>query len=76
MLTEKQVGLGEGLGSSLVGSSGGPCIPPQQSIAPINPIDLPKRVVRCWNSPPRMVVMALSLPEHKKGLDNALRHRV
>ena len=29
-----------------------------------------------WDRLPRAVVMALSLPEFKKRLDNALRHRV
>ena len=35
-----------------------------------------QRVVGHWDRLPRAVVTALSLPEFKKHLDNALRHRV
>ena len=35
-----------------------------------------KKVVGHWNRLPKEVVMALSLPESKKCLDNTLRHMV
>ena len=35
-----------------------------------------ERVLRHWDRIPRAMVRALSLPEFKKCLDNALRHRV